>query len=74
MASNSFFQEPAHKKDKNRIILNKIKQTGIAEESTYEKQRLKNSRQKPQQTLIPFNFLLHALRKSRTSSPKAVML
>lgn len=25
-ASNRFFQEPAHKEDKNRVILNKIKQ------------------------------------------------
>lgn len=31
------------KKKKKRIILNKMKQTGKAEQSTYEKQRLKNS-------------------------------
>lgn len=28
---------------KKRVILNKMKQTGKAEQSTYEKQRLKNS-------------------------------
>lgn len=42
-ASNRFFQEPAHKKEKKRVILNKMKQTGKAEQSTYEKERLKNS-------------------------------
>lgn len=42
-ASNRFFQEPAHKEDKKRVILNKMKQTGKAEQFTYEEQRLKNS-------------------------------
>jgi len=31
------------KKKRKRVILNKMKQTGKAEQSTYEKQRLKNS-------------------------------
>lgn len=42
-ASNRFFQEPAYKEDKNRVILNKMKQIGKAEQFTYEEQRLKNS-------------------------------
>lgn len=44
-ASSRFFQEPAHKEDKNRVILNKIKQTGKAEVYIWEKKlkRLKNS-------------------------------
>jgi len=38
-ASNRFFQEPAYKEDKNRVILNKMKQKGKAEQSLHMKNK-----------------------------------
>lgn len=74
-ASNRFFQEPAYKEDKNRVILNKMKQTGKAEPSTYQKTKVKKlTRPKNTPNTHPFNVLLHALRKPRTSGTKAVVL
>jgi hypothetical protein len=43
-------------------------------QSTSEEQCKKLTRHKPHQTLIPFNCLLHALRKPRTSGLRAAML
>ena len=73
-ASNRFFQEPAYKEDKNRVILNKMKQIGKAEQILHMKNKNLKTHQTKTTPLIPFNFLLHALKKLRTPGTKAAML
>lgn len=74
-ASNRFFQEPAHKEEKKKSNpqwneTNRKSWTVY----TWKTKFKKFTKQKPHQTLIPFNFLLHALREPRTSGPKAAKL